>query len=172
MAEANTVKRDGTNLRFFSGDGVVNNIAPGQAAVFEVSWRSSMFQTHLHSSLISPQIVLENSSESKEPGDYVLGMQKESNTEGLRVLIGGQPLTGEVLFAGLPFGGTKTVVEVYRSGLRKYDFTEQPITLYLASACDGDIKSTIKLKPQFLKTCAPVEFHNSIKTFALPPSSS
>jgi hypothetical protein len=102
----------------------------------------------------------------------VLGMQKETNTEGLRVLIGGQPLTGEVLFAGLPFGGTKTVVEVYRSGLRIYDFTGQPITLYLASACDSDIKSTINLKPQFLKICAPVEFHSSIKTFAVTPSSS
>jgi hypothetical protein len=122
-------------------------------------------------SLVSPQIVLENTSESDEPGDYVLGMQMDSNTEGLRVLIGGQPLTGEVLFAGLPFGGTKTVVEVYRSGLRKYDFTEQPITLYLASACDGDIKSTIRLKPQYLKTCAPVEFHSSNKTFAVTPSS-
>jgi hypothetical protein len=121
--------------------------------------------------VVSPQIVLENTSESKESGDYVLGMLMETNTEGLRVLVGGQPLTGEVLFAGLPFGGTKTVVEVYRSGLRKYDFTEQPITLYLASACDGNIKATIDLKPQFLKTCALVEFHSSIKTFAVTPSS-
>ncbi len=94
----------------------------------------------------------------------------ETNTEGLRVLVGGQPLTGEVLFAELPFGGTKTVVEVYRSGLRNYDFTGQPITLYLASACDDNIKATINLKPQFLKTCAPVEFHSSIKTFAVTPS--
>ncbi len=53
VAEVNTVKRDGTNLRFFSGDGVVKNVASGQAAVFEVCCRSCMFQMHLHSSLIS-----------------------------------------------------------------------------------------------------------------------
>ncbi len=129
-------------------------------------------QLHVILSLVSPQIVLENTSQSNEPGDYVLGMQKESNTEGLRVLVGGQPLTGEVLFAGLPFGGTKTAVEVYRSGLRNYDFTNQPITLYFASACDGKIKATIRLKPQFLKTCALVEFHRSVEPFTITPSSS
>ena len=102
----------------------------------------------------------------------MFGMHKETNTEGLRVYVGGQSLSTEILFGGLPFGGTKTVVEVYRSGLRHYDFIEAPIVLYLASACDASIASTIKLKPQFLKTCARVEFHSSIKTFAITPASS
>jgi hypothetical protein len=99
-------------------------------------------------------------------------MNMSTNTEGLRVLVGGQPLTSEILFAGLPFGGTKTVVEVYRTGIHNYDFTENPITLYMSSACDSSITASIKLKPQFLKKCALVEFHSSVKSFAITPTSS
>ncbi len=116
--------------------------------------------------------MLENTSESKEPGDYILGLRKSSNTEGLRVLVGGQSLNTDILFKNLPFGGTKTVVEVYRTGLRNYDFTGAPIVLYMAPACQQNRVSTLGLKPQFLKTCALVEFHSSLKTFTITPSSS
>ncbi len=36
VGEANTVQRDAVNLRYFTGDGVVKNVAPDQPAVFEV----------------------------------------------------------------------------------------------------------------------------------------
>ncbi len=38
VGEANTVQRDAVNLRYFTGDGVVKNVAPDQPAVFEVQW--------------------------------------------------------------------------------------------------------------------------------------
>jgi hypothetical protein len=36
VGEDDTVKRDGVDLKFLTGDGVVKNVAPGEAAVFEV----------------------------------------------------------------------------------------------------------------------------------------
>ncbi len=110
--------------------------------------------------------MLENTSESEEEGDYVLGVDAGSNPEGLRVLVGGQPLTSEVRLRYLPFGGTKTVVEVYRTGEHVYDFSQTPLVLYMASACQDTMRAEINLKPVFLRTCAPIDFHNSMQTFA------
>ena len=116
--------------------------------------------------------MLENTSESNEEGDlYALSMKRHTNTDGLKVLVGGQPLTSSILFPHFPFGGTKVVVEVFR-GPNMYDYTSRPITLAWGTACQDDIiMSFIDLKPQFLKPCAQVEFHHSNKTFAVTPAS-
>jgi hypothetical protein len=118
------------------------------------------------------QIVLENTSESNEEGDlYALQLQKDTNTDGLRVYVGGQTLNGIMYFPHFPFGGTKVVVEVFR-GPYVYDYTSQPITLIWSTGCQDDIiVSRIQLKPQFLKPCAKVEFHSTNVTFAITPSS-
>ncbi len=113
--------------------------------------------------------MLENTSESEEDGDYVLSVQMDTNQDGLRIYVGGQALVNKLLFSGLPFGGTKVVVEVYRGPLM-YDYSNNPITLVLESACDGDIFKLIQLKPSFLKPCAKVVFHSSQQPFAISPT--
>ncbi len=115
------------------------------------------------------QIVLENTSASQEEGDYTLGLQLDANTDGLRVYVSGQALSSTLSFGGFPFGGAKVVVEVFR-GPYIYDYSNNPITLVWASACDGSISSTINLTPSYLKPCAKVEFHSSLKTFAVSPT--
>ncbi len=116
--------------------------------------------------------MLENTSESNEEGDlYALKLKQSTNTEGLKVFVGGQPLTSTLYFPHFPFGGTKVVVEVFR-GPNVYDYTSQPITLIWSTGCQDDIiVTTIKLKPQYLKPCAKVEFHSTNVTFAITPSS-
>ena len=58
---------------------------------------------------------------NKRGGDvYALGLKKETNTEGLRIYVGGQALSDQLLFRHLVFGGYKTVVEVFR-GPNFYD---------------------------------------------------
>ncbi len=116
--------------------------------------------------------MLENTSESNEEGDlYALQLKRDTNTDGLKVLVGGQPLTTIMYFPHFPFGGTKVVVEVFR-GPKVYDYTSQPITLIWATGCQDDIiQSFIQLKPQYLKPCAKVEFHSTNVTFAITPSS-
>ncbi len=96
-----------------------------------------------------------------------MGLKKDTNTEGLRIIVGGQPLANEILYRHFPFGSFKTVVEVYRVS-NQYDYTTTPITLYWGSACQDDIIiAYLDLKPQFLKPCAVAQFHNSISSFAL-----
>jgi hypothetical protein len=121
---------------------------------------------------IYAQIVLENTSESNEEGLlYSLQLKRDTNTDGLKVFVGGQPLTTRMYFPRFPFGGTKVVVEVFR-GPNVYDYTSKPITLVWGSGCqDKVIQSLIQLKPQFLKPCAKVEFHSTNVTFAITPSS-
>jgi hypothetical protein len=113
--------------------------------------------------------VLENTSSTSEEGDYVLGLTMSTNTEGLRIYVGGQGLANEIMFGGIPFGGIKTIVEVFR-GPNYYDYSNMPLELYWGSGCQDDqIMSTIKLKPTFLKPCAKVEFHHDLQTFAITP---
>jgi hypothetical protein len=112
---------------------------------------------------------LENTSSTKEEGDYTLGLQMDANTDGLRVFVSGQALSSTLSFSSFPFGGAKIVVEVYR-GPYMYDYSNNPITLVWGSACDSDITSTINLSPSYLKPCAKVEFHSSLKTFAISPT--
>ena len=121
---------------------------------------------------ILAQIVLENTSESNEEGDlYALQLKRDTNTDGLKVFVGGQPLTSIMYFPHFPFGGTKVVVEVFR-GPNMYDYTSKPITLIWSTGCQDDIIiSFIQLKPQFLKPCAKVEFHSTNVTFAITPTS-
>jgi hypothetical protein len=96
---------------------------------------------------------------------------EDTNTDGLKVFVGGQPLTSIMYFPHFPFGGTKVVVEVFR-GPNMYDYTSQPITLIWSTGCQDDIiVSRIQLKPQYLKPCAKVEFHSTNVTFAITPSS-
>jgi hypothetical protein len=115
---------------------------------------------------------LENTSETNEEGDvYALGLKKETNQDGLKIFVGGQPLSDQILFRHFPFGGYKTIVEVFR-GPNVYDYSATPIELYWGSGCQDDlIMSTIMLRPMFLKTCAKVEFHHDLQTFAISPSS-
>jgi hypothetical protein len=51
-AEENTVHREGVNIRFFKGDGVVKNVPEDKAAVFEVhdaiNLTQPAFSLHLH----------------------------------------------------------------------------------------------------------------------------
>ncbi len=158
-------------MRYFSGDGVVKNVPEDKAAVFEVPLRV-LFVSPAHLDLRYSQLVLENTSESSEEGDlYALQLQKDTNTDGLKVYVGGQTLNGIMYFPHFPFGGTKVVVEVFR-GPNMYDYTSQPITLIWSTGCQDDIIiSFIELKPQFLKPCAKVEFHSTNVTFAITPSS-
>ncbi len=115
--------------------------------------------------------MLENTSESNEEGDmYALQLKKDTNSNGLKVFVGGQPLTSVMYFPHFPFGSTKVVVEVFRGPL-EYDYTNQPITLLWGSACDSSINSSIQLKPQYMKPCAKVEFHSTNTTFAITPLS-
>ena len=118
------------------------------------------------------QIILENTSPTDEEGDvYVLGLKKETNQDGLKIFVGGQPLSDQILFRHFPFGSSKAVVEVFR-GPKVFDYSASPIELYWGSGCQDDvIISTISLKPMFLKTCAKVEFHHDLQTFAISPSS-
>jgi hypothetical protein len=113
---------------------------------------------------------LENTSESNEEGDFVLGLANDANSDGVKVFVGGQSLSGPVLFGGFQFGGIKVVVEIFR-GPYVYDYTTKPITLIWGSACDGNIEARIQLKPRYLKPCAKVEFHSTNVTFAITPSS-
>ena len=158
-------------MRYFSGDGVVKNVPEDKAAVFEVPLRV-LFVSPAHLDLRYSQLVLENTSESSEEGDlYALQLQKDTNTDGLKVYVGGQTLNGIMYFPHFPFGGTKVVVEVFR-GPNMYDYRSQPITLIWSTGCQDDIiVSRIQLKPQYLKPCAKVEFHSTNVTFAITPSS-
>ena len=98
---------------------------------------------------------------------YALGLRKETNTEGLRIYVGGQPLSNEIVFRHFPYGSFKVVVEVYR-GPHMYDYSNNPVTLYWGTACQDDIiVKTIDLKPVFLKECGKAEFHSSLQSFTL-----
>ena len=167
-----TVQREGVNVRFFSGDSVVKNVPENKAAVFEVCCTPVLWLIENLPSTYDRQIVLENTSQSNEEGDlYALQLQKHTNTDGLKVYVGGQTLNGIMYFPHFPFGGTKVVVEVFR-GPNMYDYTSQPITLIWSTGCQDDIiVSRIQLKPQYLKPCAKVEFHSTNVTFAITPSS-
>ncbi len=165
-----TVQREGVNVRFFSGDGIVKNVPENKAAVFEVCCTHVLWLIENLPSTCDHQIVLENTSESNEAGDYVLQLQEDTNTNGLKVFIGGQSLSSSVVFNNFPFGGTKVVVEVFR-GPNIYDYISKPITLVWGSVCDDSISDRVQLKPQYLKPCAKVEFHSTNVTFAITPSS-
>ncbi len=78
-------------------------------------------------------------------------------------------MVSSVLFAAFPFGSSKVMVEVFR-GPNHYDYSNIPITLKWGSVCDGNIVSSIALKPIFFQPCAKVEFHDTLKTFALDDS--
>ena len=98
---------------------------------------------------------------------YALQLQKDTNTDGLRVYVGGQTLNGIMFFPHFPFGGTKVVVEVFR-GPKFYDYSNAPIRLNWNSLCDYYVKfSSIELRPTFFQPCAKVEFHDTLKTFAI-----
>ncbi len=114
--------------------------------------------------------MLENTSESKESGYYTLSMKRSTNTDGLKVYVGGQPLAASLAFGSFPFGGSKVVVEVFR-GPNVYDYTSHPITLIWSQTCFDSKSASLNLKPQFLKPCAQVELHHSNKTFAVTPAS-
>ncbi len=128
----------------------------------------------IRKSSIHPQILLNNESASGEEGLlYVLQLKQDTNKNGLKVFVGGQPLTSKLYFPHFLYGSAKVVVEVFR-GPNVFDYINNPITLIWGSACQDEITvSTIALKPQFLKPCAKVEFHSSIssKPFAITPSS-
>ncbi len=133
-----------------------------------MGWRTSNVLPFFD--FIPVKIILENTSESKESGYYTLTMKRHTNTDGLKVLVGGQPLSTALAFISFPFGGTKVVVEVFR-GPNMYDYSLHPITLVWSPTCPDSKSATLNLKPQFLKPCAQVEFHHSNKTFAVGPTS-
>ncbi len=111
--------------------------------------------------------MLENTSEANDESDYTLNAKLEFNHEGLRIFVGGQPLIGEIVFKRFPFGAHKIVVEVFR-GPNHYDYSNAPITLNWNSMCDYYvIYSSIQLRPTYFQPCAKVEFHDTIKTFAI-----
>jgi hypothetical protein len=116
------------------------------------------------------QVVLENTSPTKESSTYTLELFKASNSSGLKVFVGGQPLTTTMRFPSFPFGGAKVVIEVFR-GPTEFDYLAKPITLMWSSACQDDIATSIQLRPQYLKPCAKVEFHSTNVTFAISPTS-
>jgi hypothetical protein len=113
---------------------------------------------------------LTNSSPTEEEGDYILQLKKETNNDGLRVFVGGQSLSSSLKFPSYPYGAYKVIVEVYR-GPREYNYADKPITLEWRSECDETITSSISLSPTYLKPCAKVEFHSTLKTFAFFPYS-
>ncbi len=114
--------------------------------------------------------MLENTSETNEESDFTLNAKLQFNHEGLRIFVGGQPLIGEIIFKRFPFGANKIVVEVFR-GPNFYDYSNAPIQLNWNSMCDYYvIYSSIELRPTFFQPCAKVEFHDTLKTFALDDS--
>ena len=122
--------------------------------------------------LLLTQVDLINSSPTEEEGDlYMFQMKQHTNTDGLRVYVGGQSLTGPIMFPHFPFGSFQLVIEVYR-GPHVFDYTQQPLEFIWSSGCQDDfIVSFIKLRPSFLKMCAKVEFHHDNQTFALTSAS-
>ncbi len=94
----------------------------------------------------------------------MLFLDATSNTGGLSVYVGDQPLTGRLVLS-LEYGSFSISVQVFR-GPSQYEY--EPITINFESLCDGDTFSTsIDLTVSYIPTCARAEFHKNFRTFAV-----
>ncbi len=95
----------------------------------------------------------------------MLYLDATSNTEGLAVYVGGQPLTDHIFFYELDYGSFSVTIEVFR-GPSLFEY--EPITIKFESLCDDDAFSTsIDLTVSYIRTCARAEFHKNFRTFAV-----
>ena len=94
------------------------------------------------------ELVVVNDAETKEASDDELYVRADTNTDGLRLYIDGEPLVDSMPFNDFEYGSAKLTLEVERGPfLYAYGFRSQ---------CDGYVAEEVDLEVDFLQPCSTV----------------
>ncbi len=111
------------------------------------------------------QLEVQQASQTGDASNYELDLIESTNTDGLRVYVGGQLLQPNLYLVNLNPGAYDMVVEVFR-GPELYSY--EPIQLIFQSTCDmAQVFTTVLLTVSYVRTCARAEFYSNFQTFAV-----